>query len=91
LIKGSEEESVLAIGSHGNVLALFLHYFTPGYNRADSEKILNPQRIDGEYLWDSSFRVPRLKEIATCHSKNTDEELNKITSFQALTFLKCRT
>jgi 2,3-bisphosphoglycerate-dependent phosphoglycerate mutase len=66
-------QEVLAISSHGNIIALFLHYLDPTFSRSDAEKIRNPyvikvEKINGKYAWSDQFKIHGLNEIATLHS-----------------------
>lgn len=50
----------LALGSHGNAIALFLHYVEPAFGRADASAIRTPEIVkvihqNGRYRWQRDF------------------------------------
>ncbi len=71
-IVASSSAGTVALGCHGNALALFLHRLDPAIGQREAEAIRNPDVIhvsheNGRYTWHRNFELPGLGDWATGH------------------------
>ncbi len=70
-IAGRHEGETLALGSHGNAIALFLHHVDPSVGIREASAIRTPEivrvtRSQGAFRWDRSFSAgERFDRLAT--------------------------
>lgn len=66
----------LGLGSHGNAIALFLHYADPSVNITDAERIRNPdilrvEHAEGRFRWDRSFSAGKELDLLATDFRDT--------------------
>ncbi len=69
------DQRIVAVFSHGHVIALFLHALEENVGREEAELLTNPDVLkvdweDGAFSWDRKFRLPDLTGITTTHSES---------------------